>query len=522
MILRNRRKGRGVRKSAQPRGPSQSAARRHPDRPVQSVEALLGGNQGRIGGPDEEASLVEQPTDPEEAFNRKWGYLPPLDEEAAAIIDAIIMNPANAIDSARRNPTSSDFHQGLRRRNVSLGESMTPDVYAASINSLPQISLQETDAERESYERLWTLDRAKCMNGSNEALFQRTLMMSFIARHCLIYGQGATGPLYLDFSVEELWTCPPMPTEDYCLSNKGLTQPKPDLAVCFSRKMLIPDGLWLKMPDATQRLASYEKPDELGQSRAFYFFTIEGKRSQTTLDDNTARYQSLNNASQALHNMFEFFHDAGPRHREKFFSEVRFFSAVASTEGLNVRIHRATQFAENDSEDDFVIPGYPLRFEFREFARIPKDGFDRETVLELFGKILDGYAVKRLHGLLKDAAKDLMEKLNKNPEERQLRQDLNFYRHGQLGKSTPVASTRHSTYSPMSVDRGRSGTMPGPPNMAVLRPDQSFDMLPSRTATPTQSQPPPLTQVSSSSRKRGSHQLEDGKPRRRTRMRGSN
>ena len=279
---------------------------------MQSVEALLGKNQGRMDygdpneKPDEEDPLVQEDIDPEEAFNRKWGYLPPLDEETAAIIDAIIEDPTKAMEFARINPTDDAFHHGLRCRNVLLKETTTPDPYA-DINHLPQVSLQETDAERESYERLWTLDRAKCANGLNAALFQRTLMMNFIARHCLVYKQGSTEPSCLDFSVEEPWNCPPMPTRDYHLSHKFLTQPKPDLAVCFRREDVIKDDLWFKLPYATRRLACYEKPDELGQSRAFHFFTIEGKRSLTALQDKVAMYQNLNNASQALHNMFEFF-----------------------------------------------------------------------------------------------------------------------------------------------------------------------------------------------------------------------
>jgi len=149
--------------------------------------------------------------------------LPPLDKEAAAIIDAIIVDPTKAKDYARIGPTHPDFLRGLGRRNVLLKKNMDPDPHAGSINNLPQISLQESDAERETYEKLWEMDRDKCGNGSNKALFQRTLMMSFITRHYLIYGRSASRPFNLDFSVKEAWTCPLMPSRDYELSNKLLT-----------------------------------------------------------------------------------------------------------------------------------------------------------------------------------------------------------------------------------------------------------------------------------------------------------
>lgn len=449
--------------------------------------------------------------------------MPPLDEEAAAIIDAIMADPTKGKDYVRTGPTHPDFLRGLERRNVLLKKNMDPDPHAGSIDDLPQISLQETDAERETYEKLWEMDQDKCGNGSNEALFQRTLMMSFIARHCLIYGRSASRPFSLDFSVEEAWTCPPMPSRAYEISNKLLTQPKPDLAIYFCREKLIPDGLWKNMPNATQRLACYERPDLIGRDRIFHFFTIEGKRSQTSTDDNTAMFQSLNNASQALHNMFEFFQDAGPHHREKFFSEVRFFSAVASTEGLNIRIHRATEVPENSSKYDFVVPGYPLQFEFREFANVKKHEFDRKKVLEIFGKILVGYGVGKLLDLLRNAAKDLVDNLNTNPHQNKPREDKDFYRHGQVDKTpkgsnipTPRPSRSQSVQSPMSVDtvapnatqQGSSSNMAAP-----SRPNPSFDMTLSERTTPTQSQSSQSSaQVSSSpSGKRPRIQVEDGK-----------
>jgi hypothetical protein len=313
-------------------------------------------------------------------------------------------------------------------------------------------------------------------------------MMSFLARHSLLHGHGPAGPSCIDFSVEETWNCPPMPTLDYNFSQKFLTQPKPDLVVCFKRNMVIPRNLWLHMPYATRRLAYYETPNRRGSSKAFHFFTIQGRRENTQ----TARYQNLNNASQALHNMFDFFQVAGPRHRDNFFSEVRFFSAVASTEGLNVRIHRAIDLGKNGSEDDFLTPEYPLRFEFREFVTVEENRFyhkkfDRKTVLELFGKILVGYGVEKLYGLLQDAARDLCAKLKKDPKGFRLREDANFYRHDQVD-NTPVNS-RMPTLTALGGYSVRS-----------------------RTATPTQSQPSPSTQVSSSSAKRCRNRSEDGNP----------
>ena len=475
--------------------------------------------------PEDESSDVLENIDPQEAFYRKLGYLPPWDEETAAIMDAIIRDPTTAMEYARRNPTSDEFYAGLYHRDVDKDEAKTPDLYA-DINHLPEYSLQETDAERECYERLWTLDRARCVHGSSHALFRQTFMMGFIARHCLIYGQSATTPSCLDFSVEEPWTCPPMPTGDSYLSNKFLTQPKPDLAICFKRDKVMRDSIYCLVPSATQRLACYENPDYGGSDKAFHFFTIETARWTHPDTITTAEYRNLNNASQALHNMFQFFQDAGPHHKEKIFSQVRFFSVVASALGLNVRIHRAIELSEKVAKSRH---GYPLKFEYREFAEVTQSNFDRGTVVELFGRILHGYGVGKLLDLLQDAAKSLIAKLDRDkPEGHWLRANPDFYRYGHgdntaasSRKQTPTTSRWRSVESHMSVDAERSGMLPGLANIAAPRPDQSIDMAQSPTVTPTQSHPSPLMQAPSTSGKRVRSPYEDDNPPQKTRGRKS-
>jgi hypothetical protein len=402
--------------------------------------------------------LLLQDTDPEQIFNRKWGYLPPLDEEAVAVIEAIIADPEMAKGYTRISPDDANFPDGLRNRNVLLKERQAIDPQSDRINLLVPGESVETDGEMD---QLWALDQAKCNKGLNKALFQLTLM-SLIARHHLIYVRNPTAQYLLDIGVEELWGCPPMPTRAYWKGESFLTQPKPDFAVCFNRKALIPDHLWNDMPRATKRLACYESADEIGGARVFHFFTIEAKKAKTSTGDTVGMRQSLNNASQALHNMFEFFREAGPQHEDTFFAKVRFFSVVASTEGLTIRTHRATREPANGSDQGFIIAEYPLRFEYREFCSIPRDKFERKIVLETFEKILLGYGAKELHVLLHNAAKDIVEKLRKDTRGMYLRGDENFYRYGQTvvppsKRTTPAASQAPSEQSIMSFGSLQSG-----------------------------------------------------------------
>ena len=455
----------------------QSLTRDRLQRFTESIKASLAEQYRSPGDGDPEQSngetdTLSEDTSPQLRFYRAWGYLPPLDEEAVSVINAIIENPEMAKKCARLTADSPKFPEGLQYRNVFLTESTTVDPCRSHIGCLtPGKSNSETVDETKLYGQLWTCDQAKCNSGSNEALFQRTLMMSLIARHSFIYREGVADRFCLDFSVEESWSCPPMPTRAYQKSAQYLTQPKPDLAVCFCRQALIPDNLWNNMPAATRNLACYEGIDEIKGTRIFHFFTIEAKKANTGTGDTVGRRQCLNNASQALHNMFEFFRDAGPSHEEKFFEKVRFFSVVASTEGLTVRIHRATREPEDGSGQGFIMPDrpdYPLRFEHQEFANIQKRrNFDRKTVFETFGKILIAYGAGELADMLSDAARSIMKKLEMDLEGMRSREDLDFYRYGQ----TIITPDSRIPTPAQSHEPSKSIT--------------SVDMLRSRTATPT-------------------------------------
>lgn len=534
-ILRKHHKARKARQPVQVRDRLESQTRIQPGFLAKSLEASFAEQHRQVDYStpyeysDEASSPLRPETDPEQRFYYRWGYLPPLDSEAAAVIDAIIADPDMAKDYTRTSPDHQKFPEGLTFRNVFLKESTTLDLRADHVLLLKtQEFVPETTGERDSHGKLWVMDRAKCNEGSNEALFQRTLMMSLIARHRLIYDRDATQPHCLDFSVEETWSCPPMPTRAYWMGDKFLTQPKPDLAVSFRRQALIPDYLWNEMPNATKRLACFERADEVGGTRIFHFFTIEAKKAMISTDDTVGKRQSLNNASQALHNMFEFFRDAGPQYEEKFFTEVRFFSVVASTEGLTTSIHRATREPADGTDQGFIMkdrPDYPLRFEYREFSRIQKDNFDRKTVLEMIEKILLGYGAGELFFLLRDAAKVVMENLSNDLEGVKLRQNSDFYRYGQTSVKpgsriqTPALSRAQSIQNIMSFNKPQSWAAMEPASQALSETNRSVDMLRSRTATPTQNRALKTTQASKEAVKRPRGESEDAVPARRTRRR---
>lgn len=381
--------------------------------------------------------------DRQDEFNYKWGYLPPLGEEAACVLTAILQDSSIAKIMVRIGPDSGQFRNGLENnRNVNLKPSSDSDPRSNEINALNIDDFcPETPDQQRCHDELWRFDKVKCAENSSEALFQRTLMISLIARHTLIYQQGTGKTQVLDFNVEEPWQCPPMPTraawrasEEQAFNINFLTQPKPDLALCFNRESVIPDHIWNILPAPTRALACFENMNS-GASRIFHFLTVEAIKAMIDVDANRAKYQSLNNASQALHNMYEFFSDAGSDHKKIFFDKVRFFSVVANRKGMLVRIHRAVKIPEAADPGYLILPDQPkyrLKFEYEEFAKIDRDNeYSHERVFNIFRRILK-YAVEDLGELIKAAALALATIMMDDPAAYGARRDDEaFYRHGQ-------------------------------------------------------------------------------------------
>ena len=423
------------------------------------ITALAYANQNYLNISRNQKKAAKQTRDdsyvgPGDPFNRKWGYLPPFDEESEQVIAFIIKHPALAETMARIQPGTSKFEKGLDDRNVDLGPNKSLDKCVTEIESLDiEDFMTEPTDEEKNHQLLWELDQKKITETSSEALFQRTIMVSLIARHFLIYPRDGCENQLFDFSVEEPWTCPPMPSrvlnsaasdqDVVALENKLLTQPKPDLALAFHRNAIMTDETWCKLPHPTRKLASFEKMD-WDAFNTFHFLTIEAKNPSIPVGDCKALHQSLNCASQALFNYFEYFRDAGSKHEDLFFEKVRFFSIVTNRTGLLVRIHRAVKVPEDDIACRVIPddPDYLLRFKFQVFTRIEgTDEFSRSKVLDVFKKILK-YAKDTLCPLIRDATSDISTKLKTDMAFVKSRALSDVYRHGQPGVKSPKGSRR--------------------------------------------------------------------------------
>ncbi|MCJ1471641.1 hypothetical protein MMC13_000281 [Lambiella insularis] len=468
------------------------------------------------GEESEDVSSQRSVINSQEHFNRKWGYVPPLDEETTRIIEAIIKNPASAETIVGIGPEKPQFLSGLHNRNVLSNPSIHSDPCKEEIQSISlEGYLQETQEQEISYEELWKSDKAKCTSDSSETLYQRTLMINLIARHSLIYQFDSSKEQILDFSVEEPWSCLPMPSRLLWAIPKGqrskakfLTQPKPDLAVCFKRKAVISDRMWKTLPEPTKGLACFENSSS-NASRVFHFLAVEAKKAMLDLDSPQALHQCLNNASQALHNMFEFFHDAGPEHEQVFYDHVRFFSVVANRKGIIVRIHRAVRKPDDASPWELIMPDRPdyrLEFEFREFQRIDDaDEFSRKKVLEVVKKILK-YATDDLFKMINAAASKLVQKLEKDVRLYLARREADFYSYGQPNPKGFKSSRRTSVVPSTIGDREQRQFQSANLGSNCAPSDQ---LIASGQTTPKQPHQPVISsRLATTAKKRGVDEIE--------------
>jgi hypothetical protein len=250
-------------------------------------------------------------------------------------------------------------------------------------------------------------------------------------------------PTRFDFSAEKRWCCAPMPTRALPNSGNNSTGPRPDLCVSFRVDELVPAYVMGSIPGAIRRLMQCEGNEDEQGDRVFPFLTIEAKRSYTTPDAPMALHQSLNCASQALHNMFEFFREA--ESEDIFYKKVRFFSVAAMSKGIIVRIHRAVLIPTEDSHKR-IVDDYPLAFEYEEFVRFQGHNYARQEVVSVFERIIWGYG-SVLFEELRNTAEIVAKKFKNNPMLAKDRDDA-YYGHRQKA----VEYTRTPSNAPSLAD----------------------------------------------------------------------
>lgn len=383
--------------------------------------------------------------DPLVTYYKSVGYLSPLDETTLELLEQILPDTS----MSRISPANLEqYRVGLEDRNVAL--TPCPDAFLDLIRSFSTTISDETPSEKRIHSTAWNLDLQKTRSDPQEYVFQRTIMMSMIDRHRFIYERALSeenNEPILDFAVERVWNCRPMPSLGLTQRDqKCLSKSKSDLAIAFRRYAIFQEEDWQLLPDETRALVCYEGQATGNEIRVFHFITIEAKNSTKSSDDEIGFNQSLNNASQSLHNMYEFFREAGDEHVQIFFDKVRVFSVVSSSKGIKIRAHRAclTKQSRPSTTDQkqydkvppkrSIVKDYPLQFIHDDFFEASGSEFTRDKVVSVFERIMVGYGIGELWGHLRKAARAVEGKCleHKDIHGNRLEREVGYYTHGCL------------------------------------------------------------------------------------------
>ncbi|KAK5625616.1 hypothetical protein RRF57_001332 [Xylaria bambusicola] len=221
-------------------------------------------------------------------------------------------------------------------------------------------------------------DLEHCKYPSNEAVFQRTVMMSILNRHQISNK--------FDFNCEGAWS---LRSNYYVLPSteeNTIPAPKPDLAIFFRFNSLVGRGLYQKSTPIPDNLKACMSPDGSIQ-RCFPFIFIEAKKGFHDLTP--ALMANMHSASQALFNIYIWMSAAG--HQDEFFSDVRLFSIAINAKEFALRVHRAQAVEEGEGLEfyyDDICDGH---------------GYKRDHICNLIRNVLVGYAEKTLLNVLKQS-----------------------------------------------------------------------------------------------------------------------
>lgn len=231
-------------------------------------------------------------------------------------------------------------------------------------------------------------DLEHCKFPSNEAVFQRTVMMSIIDRSHL--------KTVFDFNCEGQWSLDethPLPSTN----GRGdiIIGPKPDLAIFFRFGSLVGTDPFEVSRPIPPELKSCMNPDNYTE-RCFPFVFIEAKKGFT--DIQPAAFANMHSASQALFNIYTWMNKANED--ESFFKDVRLFSIAINAKEIIVRVHRARAIKK--------VNDVGLAFSYDDLYSEEKVRYSRDEVCTLLHNILIEYGEKKLLGILQNTVKKVL------------------------------------------------------------------------------------------------------------------
>lgn len=306
----------------------------------------------------------------------------PVEDPKMAELKSVIISDAVSIQLEQTESLCENIELFLKKARGSQGGASiydTVEELSDVINEWKSTVRMSTTTNRD-----FNKDLEHCKFPANEAVFQRTVMMSILNRH-QISDQ-------FDFNCEGQWS---LRSNYYALPSteeNSIAAPKPDLAIFFRFNSLVGRGPYWKSAPIPDGLKPCMSPDGHIQ-RCFPFIFIEAKKGFRDLTP--ALIANMHSASQALFNIYVWMSEAG--HKDKFFSDVRLFSIAINAKEFALRVHRA-QAAEG---------GEGLEFYYDEIC--DRHTYERDDICNLIRNILVGYAGETLLDVLKQSVQAVLQ-----------------------------------------------------------------------------------------------------------------
>ncbi len=390
------------------------------------------------------SSVVEQqdlPASYLDGYSYQLGDSDEMQRPAPNAVQPAASDPGRAPKQPRTVKTPEDRIDGLLARNVFYAKeeddplqiqdpSETGDSVQTQnpLRGLKDMILTGVSLTSSIQERWWEREIFIC-NQSNEAAFQRTMMVELLNRR--EFDEFGTT---LAYQFEEQWTCPPAPRKPPKKHRLGLKMPRPDLVVGFETTALVAQGLFNELDDLQQHCICPAGFNDQKQRAAMFFLSFEAKGVGHTAKMTDADFDNLNTASQALYNMWYLMKEANDE--DRFYEKIRFFSISASPLAFNIRVHRARKVIEENEAD--IRDDYPLGFVHKTLWKYNPELCARECLTGVVRNVLLKYGVGTLLPIMKETIKKLA-----NEKEKRRKADLK--RPAEGAPSTSSNSRRRRT-----------------------------------------------------------------------------
>ena len=268
------------------------------------------------------------------------------------------------------NDGRAEFVNFLQERNVDLHKSadhMGRNFWGRSLTEPPLTLTGEAG-------RRWEADLHR-----NDVDFQGVIK-KFLIVHRFTLGSS------LAYAWNLQWQCDPVPSK-YRHQHDRMPLPKPSSIVALNSRCYFHSTNVGKLTSMICAEAGQEENDP----QAFPFLSVEPVNDSCE----AAIGKNLHTASQALHNMYVFMKAAG--YESVFFEKVRFYSAVISSGGFEVRVHRAVKLDQGR-----IYPDYPLGFRFDQVL-MKDSAYTRKDLATVIKTVLVTYGLEILLPVLQNA-----------------------------------------------------------------------------------------------------------------------